>query len=88
MTTATFSQAPASSLRQYLSDVRNAARAFSEALFAAQDRQFIAQEVRASGAASARARAQGQRQLFALAKQYDGMSPSLSAELRSIAARD
>jgi hypothetical protein len=88
MTTAIFSHAPASSLRQYLSDVRNAARAFSEALFAAQDRQFVAQEVRAAGASSARAKAQGRRQLFALARQYDGMSPSLSAELRSIAARD
>lgn len=88
MTTALFSAAPAGSLRQYLTNVRNAARAFAEALFAAQGRQFVAQEVRASEASSARAKASGRRELFSLAKQYDSLSPSLSAELRSIAARD
>ncbi len=88
MTTATFSHAPVSPLRQYFLDVTYAARAFAEALFAAQDRQFVAQEVRATEASEARAKAKGRRQLFSLARQYDSLSPSLSAELRAIAARD
>ncbi|MDB5920931.1 MAG: hypothetical protein JWR40_5165 [Massilia sp.] len=88
MTTATFTTAPAGSLRHYLTDVRNAARAFSAALFAAQGRQFVAQEVRTSQASSARATVKGRRQLLSLAKQYDSLSPSLSAELRTIAGRD
>ena len=40
------------SLRHYLNDVGNAARAFAEALFAAQGRQFVAQEVRTAQAVS------------------------------------
>lgn len=88
MTTATFNHAPAGSLRHYFNDVGNAARAFAEALFAAQGRQFVAQEVRAAEASDARAKAQGRRQLFSLARQHDSLSPSLSAELRAIAARD
>lgn len=88
MTIATYTNSPAGSLRHYLKDVANAARAFAEALFAAQGRQFVAQEVRTSRAVSERAKANGRRQLFSLAKQYDGVAPSLSAELRSIAARD
>jgi hypothetical protein len=67
MTTATFTQ-PAGSLRHYLTDVSNAARAFAAALFAAQG--------------------EGRRQIFALAKQYEAMSPNLAAELRFIAAKD
>jgi hypothetical protein len=84
MTTATLTTAPAGSLRHYLKGVR----AFAEALFAAQGRQFVAQEVRTSQAASARATAKGRRQLLSLAQQYDSLSPSLSAELRTIAGRD
>ena len=88
MTTATFTHFHAGALRHYLKDIGTAARAFAEALFAAQGRQFAAQEVRTSQAASARAKAKGRRQLFSLASQYDSVAPSLSAELRSIAARD
>ncbi len=88
MTTATYNNSPASSLRNYLADVGNAARAFAEALFAAQGRQFVAQEVRTSQAVSERSKAQGRRQLFSLASQHEAMSPNLSAELRSIALRD
>jgi hypothetical protein len=88
MTTATFTTAPAGSLRHYLKDVGSAARAFAEALLAAQGRQFVTQKVNTSQAATARARAKGRRQLFSLAQQYDGLSPSLSAELRTIAGRD
>ena len=87
MTTATFTTAPAGSLRHYLKDVGTAARAFAEALFAAQSRQFVAQEVRTSQAASARDMAKGRRQMLSLAKQYESFSPNLSAELRAIAGR-
>lgn len=88
MSTATYTNSPAGALRHYLADVGNAARAFAEALFAAQGRQFVAQEVRSSQAVSERSKAQGRRQMFSLASQYEAMSPNLSAELRSIAARD
>jgi hypothetical protein len=88
MTTAAFNHAPAGSLRHYFTDVGNAARAFAEALFAAQGRQFVAQEVRTAKSVSERAKAKGRRQLFSLAKQHESFSPSLAAELRSIAARD
>lgn len=88
MTTATYNQPQASSLRHYLKTAGSALRDFAEALFAAQGRQFVAQEARSAHAISLRAKAQGRRQLFALATQYESMSPSLSAELRSVAARD
>jgi hypothetical protein len=87
MTTAIISHSPAS-LRDYFKDVSNAARAFAEALFAAQGRQFVAQEVRAAKVHSERDKAKGRRQLFSLARQYDGIAPGLSAELRTIAGRD
>lgn len=88
MTTATLTTAPAASLRHFFKDVASAARTFAEALFAAQNRQFAAGEVRASQAASARAKTIGRRQLLSLATRYDSLSPGLSAELRTIAARD
>lgn len=87
MTTATFNQ-PAGSLRHYLTDVSNAARAFAEALFAAQSRQFVAQEVRSANTAAERAKVKGRRQILSLAKEYETMSPNLAAELRFFAARD
>lgn len=88
MTTANYTQFQASSLRHYFTDVGNAARAFAEALFAAQGRQFVAQEVRSAQAATPSAKAKGRRQLLSLAKQHDNLSPSLAAELRNIAGRD
>jgi hypothetical protein len=88
MTAAIISHSPAESLRHYFKDVANAARAFAEALFAAQGRQFVAQEVRTAKQISERAMAKGRRQLFSLASQYEAFSPGLSAELRCIAARD
>jgi hypothetical protein len=88
MTTANISHSPAGSLRNYIKDVSNAARAFAEALFAVQGRQFVAHEVRAANQISERAKAKGRRQLFSLARQYDSVAPGLSAELRNIAGRD
>jgi ketosteroid isomerase-like protein len=86
MTTATFNQ-PAGSLRHYFTDVSNAARAFAEALFAAQGRQFVAQEVR-STKVSERTKVESRRQIFALAKEHEQMSPNLAAELRFFASKD
>lgn len=88
MTTASYAQYQANSLRHYFTDVGNAARAFAEALFAAQGRQFVAQEVRSTQAVTPAAKAKGRRQMLSLARQHDNLSPSLAAELRSIAGRD
>lgn len=84
MTTATFQAND--SLRDYFADVGRAARAFAAALFAAQERQYVAQEVQPE-TMSPRALQKGRTQLFAMAREWDNISPSLSAELRSIAAR-
>jgi hypothetical protein len=82
MSAATFAQ-PAN----YFVDVSNAARAFAAALFAAQERQFVAQEVTRAPQASPRAKAAGRRELVALANRYENVSPNLSAELRNLASR-
>lgn len=71
----------------YFVDVANAARAFAAALFAAQERQFVAQEVVRAPAPTERARQAGRRELFALANRYENLSPNLSAELRNLAGR-
>lgn len=84
MTTATF---PADSLRDYFANVRRTARAFAAALFAAQERQYVAQEVAQSETVNARALRKGRKQLFAMARDCEASSPSLAAELRFIAAR-
>jgi hypothetical protein len=87
MTTATYSTEHAS-LRRYFSDLGNAARAFADALFAAQARQFVVQEVRPAAAATPAVKARGVRQLFSLAGDVEHFSPNLAAELRCIANRD
>jgi hypothetical protein len=86
MTTAIISHSP-TSLVDYFKGAANAGRAFAAALFAAQGRQFVAHEVRAAKIKLEADKIKGRRQLFSLASQYDGIAPSLSAELRSIAAR-
>lgn len=85
--TTTILSSPAS-LRDYLKGVSAAAIAFAQALFAVQGREFVAREVRSAKVVSQRDKAKGRRQLFSLARQYDGIAPSLSAELRTIAGRD
>jgi hypothetical protein len=84
MTTATF-QSP-DTLRHYFADVSNAARAFAAALFAAQERQYIATEVVASPV-SERSRARTHMKLIRMANDYQDMQPSLAAELRQLASR-
>lgn len=84
MTTATYQAND--SLRDYFADVGRAARAFAAALFAAQERQYIAQEVPPQ-VMSPRALQKSRNALFAMAREWEGTSPSLAAELRTIAAR-
>lgn len=74
-------------LRSYFADVSNAARAFASALFAAQERQFVAQEVMINPERSERARARTHMKLIRMANEYQDMQPSLAAELRQLAGR-
>jgi len=74
-------------LRSYFADVSNAARAFAAALFAAQERQFVAQEVMARPPVSERSRARTHMKLIRMANEYQDMQPSLAAELRQLASR-
>ena len=84
MSTATFHTTH--SLRHYLVDVSHAARAFAAALFAAQERQYIATEVVASPT-SERSRARNHMKLIRMANECQDMQPSLAAELRQLAGR-
>lgn len=73
-------------LRTYFADVSKAARAFAAALFAAQERQFVAQEVIKQDV-SERNRARTHMKLIRMANDYQDMQPSLAAELRQLASR-
>lgn len=75
------------SLRDYFADVARAARAFAAALFAAQERQYVAQEVAQPETPSPRALQKSRMQLWAMARNCEATSPSLAAELRHLAAR-
>lgn len=75
------------SLRHLFADFSNAARAYAAALFAAQERQFVAQEVMARPPVSERSRARTHMKLIRMANDYQDMQPSLAAELRQLASR-
>lgn len=75
------------SLRSYFADVSNAARAFAAALFAAQERQFVAQEVMGKPSVSERSRARAHMKLIRMANDYQSLQPGLADELRQLAAR-
>ena len=85
MTTATYQATD--SLRDYVASVGRTARAFAAALFAAQERQYVAQEVVPSDTVSPRLMQKSRMQLFAMARDCEDMAPSLAAELRNLAAR-
>lgn len=86
MTTATFHST--ATLRSYLNDAAKAARTFAKALFAAQERQFVAHEIMGKPAAvSGRARVRNHMKLISMANEYQDMQPSLAAELRQLASR-
>ena len=74
------------SLRHYLADVSHAARAFAAALFAAQERQYIATEMIAAPV-SDRARTRTHMKLVRMANDCQDMQPSQAAELRQLAGR-
>lgn len=84
MSTATFHTTH--SLRHYFADVSHAARAFAAALFAAQERQYIATEVVASPV-SERSRMRNHMKLIRMANECQDMQPNLAAELRQLAGR-
>ncbi|MES2317353.1 MAG: hypothetical protein V4631_07630 [Pseudomonadota bacterium] len=75
------------SLRHYFADISTAARTFAAALFAAQERQFVKQEVTAKPPVSERSRARTHMKLIRMANDYQDMQPSLAAELRQLASR-
>jgi hypothetical protein len=81
MTTATLQQS-----NSYFTDVYHAARAFTSALFAAQERQYIATEVAAPAVPEADL-VKGRRELFSLARDVEALSPNLANELRGFASR-
>lgn len=85
MTTATFHATD--SLRDYLTNLGRAARAFAAALFAAQERQYVGHQAAPSDAVSARSMQKSRMQLFAMARNCEDVAPSLAAELRYLAAR-
>ncbi len=85
MTTATYQTTD--SLHNYFANLGRAARAFAAALFAAQERQYVAQEVSQPDSVSARTMHKSRIQLFAMARNCEDMAPSLAAELRNLAAR-
>ena len=86
MSTATFTHT--TGLRPYLADVAAAARAFAAALFAAQERQFVVQEVAPKRGISPRALFKSRIKLESMARDYDRLYPSLAGELRNLAGRD
>jgi hypothetical protein len=69
-------------------DVSHAVRTVAAALFAAQERQYVAQEVVKKAGVSARNLYKTRLQLFAMARECEDMSPSQAAELRNLAGRD
>ena len=86
MTTATFHST--ATVRSYLHDAAKAARSFAKALFAAQERQFVAQEIMVKPKGlSGRARVRNHMKLISMANEYQDMQPSLAAELRQLAGR-
>ena len=85
MSTATFHTTH--SLRHLLADFSNAVRGFATALYAAQQRQFVAQEVMAKPTVSERSRARTHMELIRMANDCQDMQPSLAAELRQFASR-
>ena len=87
MSTASYSPQQHDGFRHYLADVANAARALAAALFAAQERQFVAQEVVSKPAVSDRMRLKSHRKLVAMANEYEQLHPSLASELRNLAGR-
>lgn len=87
MNTATINSAPQNSLLQQFANLRRALGNFSNALYAAQAREFTVADPVIPVALSSRARQRALEELFSLANNNQQHSPSLSTELRFIASR-
>ncbi len=85
MSSATFQAA--APLRTSFAELIQGARAFAAALFAAQERQFVPQEIMVKPPRAARWRLRDHMALISLANEYQDMQPSLAAELRQLASR-
>ena len=71
-----------------LSGLVKAARNYAAALFAAQERQYVAQDVAKKADLLADARYKSRLALFTMARECEDRSPSQAAELRNLAGRD
>lgn len=88
MNTATYQYSAPRGLRAYAADVVHAACAFAAALFAAQERRYVAQQVVSGPSRKARSLLRDRNSVLAMANDYERMHPALAAELRTIAGRD
>ena len=70
-------------VRSHFQDAVRIARLFAKALFASQERQFVAQEITDK---TERSRLRTRTNLISMANQYQDMQPSLAAELRQLAS--
>ena len=75
------------SLHHHFADISKSARALAAALFAAQERQFVEQEIMAKPPVSERSRARTHMKLIRMANDYQDMQPGLANELRQLASR-
>ncbi len=85
MTTVTYHTT--ATLKSYVHDAAIAVRSFAKALFAAQERQFVAHEIMDKPDRARQSRVRTHMKLIAMANQYQDMQPSLAAELRQLASR-
>jgi hypothetical protein len=63
-------------------------RSYAAALFAAQERQYVAQEAVKKSAVQDSAIYKSRLALFNMARECEALSPSQAAELRNLAGRD
>ena len=74
-------------LRNVLAEISSAVRRYAAALYAAQERQYVAQEVVKKTGPSARTLEKSRIRLFAMANRCEDHSPSMASELRNLASR-
>lgn len=74
--------------RAYASNIGRAARSLLEALLGYAPAAAPRAQLTEAAPASEREKQKGRLEMFRIARQYERLSPGLSAELRSIAARD
>jgi len=75
-------------IRAYAGNIGRAARSLLEALLGYAPASATRAQPSEAAPASEREKQKGRLEMFRIAQQYERLSPGLSAELRSIAARD